>query len=238
MATVGSNRPARLYEETPYTHERGRHDDTDEANARAASTAEAISGTTVEPAELTDAPGGGPSAGLTYLIAYLNEISDGAFTGDVRVAATGALADEGYIDPVTGATEKLGAARLADVDVLFTPTAPSHAAIAEHAERHVGQRYRSRRGRVTLETERDLDGYETSGATAPDGLDVVGVGHIADVAAYLCGAGSSTACAVRDLLAGTVTSDELTQYDRIRLAPAPTSTSDGDDVRPTDGSPR
>ncbi len=224
LATVGSEEHARLFEQTPFTHDRGAHADTIESNRLAAAAAEALTGHDVEHVEFTTAPGGGPSGGLIYLIAYLNLTSDGAFTGDLRVAATGELRAEGYIAPVTAANEKVGAAELAGTDVFFTSAAPSHAAVAEHGGRHTGHRFRSRHGRSPLATERSLDEYETWGATRPDALDIVSVGHVADVAAYLCGAGSGYACAVADQLGTTITSDTLTDYDLIRLATATAST--------------
>ena len=218
MATPGSDAHARLYEQTPFTHDQGPHADTIVSNAAAQETAVAITNIDTDLVEFTTAPGGGPSGGLTYLLAYLNIISDGEFTADFSVATTGELEAEGYIDLVTAVNEKVGAARAAGVDVLFTSTAPSHAKVAEHAERHVGQWFHSRHGRVTLAEERQLGEYQTWGATRPAELDIVVVGHIADVAAYLCGARSQFACLVADRLGGTTTSDTLTSYDLIRLA--------------------
>ena len=223
MATVGSDERARLYEQTPFTHDNGAHADTIESNERAVEAAESITGVEVEQIEFTTAPGGGPSAGLIYLIAYLNVISHGAFTADVNVAATGELDAEGYIGHVRGVDEKLGAAHLAGADVFFAPSAPSHPKLAEHAARRSGYVYRSRYGRATLASERGLDDYETWGADRPKGLDVVEVGHIADVAAYLCGAASEYACSIVDLLGATITSDTLTAYDIVRAAHTPSA---------------
>lgn len=223
MATVGSDQQARLYEQTPFTHDNGAHADTIESNVRAVEAAESITGVEIEQIEFTSAPGGGPSAGLIYLIAYLNVISHGAFTGDIDVAATGQLEAEGYIGHVKAVDEKLGAAHLAGADVFFTASAPSHRKLAEHAARHAGYVYRSRYGRATLVSERGLDDYETWGAGRPEGLDVVKVGHIADVAAYLCGAASEYACSIADLLGATITSDTLTAYDIARAAHTPSA---------------
>jgi hypothetical protein len=221
MATVGSHDRARLYDQTPFTHDQEPRADAAESNRLAAETAAEITGVEVDPVELTNAPRGGTSGGLIYLIAYLNLVSDGAFTAHVRVAATGALDAEGYIVHVRGMDEKLGAARLAGADVLFTPSSPSHPQLAAHAARHAGHTYRTRHGRVSLAEERGLDDYQLWGATQPDGVDVVNVGHIADVAAYLCGAGSVYACSIAGDLGLTITSDELTWYDIARAAHTP-----------------
>ena len=102
-----------------------------------------------------------------------------------------------------------------------TSSSPSHPQLAEHAARHAGHSYRTRHGQVTLAEERGLDDYRAWGAAAPDGVDVVSVGHIADVAAYLCGAGSDFACSIVDELGSTITSDELTWYDVARAADTP-----------------
>lgn len=221
MATVGSREHARLFEQTPFTHNHGQHADTIESNHLAIEAAEAITGNDIEHIEFTTAPGGGPSGGLIYLIAYLNLISHGAFTGQLIVAATGQVEDEGYIGHIKGVDEKLGAADLAEADVFFTASTPSHAKVAEHAERHAGHIYRTRHGQATLASERGLDDYQTWGTTRPDALDVVKVGHVADVAAYLCGATSNYACSIADQLGAITTSDTLTAYDIARAANTP-----------------
>ncbi len=225
IATAGSDERARLFDTTPFTHDREAHADTIESNHLAATTAEAITGTDVELTEFTTAPGGGPSGGLTYLIAYLNIVSGGAFTGDLRVAATGVLAPEGYIAPIRSANEKAGAAQLSGADVFFTSSDPSHAVLAEHGGRHVG-RFHTRYGRATLAVERRLDEYAAWGATAPNTMDVVNVGHIADVAAYFCGAGSDYACSIAARLGTTITPDTQTDYDLIRMADDARTTGD------------
>jgi hypothetical protein len=205
MATAGSDAHARLYDETPYTHDRGVAADTHHSNLIAVETVEAITGRDVDLLELTTAPGGGSSAGIAYAIAYLNIISDGAFTGDVRVAATGRLGREGYVHPITAIDEKTAAAHHAAADVLFTPSTPTTEHLDLYSARHVGELFRVAFTDNPLAEERQLDLYHSWGATQPDGLDVVGVRHIADVAAYLCGAGSSYACTIVDQLDDHVT---------------------------------
>ena len=125
MATAGSDAPARLYDQTPYTHDNGTAADAHESNIAANATVGTITGIDVGLLELTTAPGGGPSGGITYTIAYLNVLSDGAFTGDLRIAATGRIGTHGYFDPINAIDEKTAAAHLADADVLFTPSPPT-----------------------------------------------------------------------------------------------------------------
>lgn len=203
MAVAGSDNDARLYDRTPYTHDNGTAADSHESNLTAVDTVETITDADVELLELTTAPAGGPSAGITYTIAYLNVISDGAFTGELRVAATGRIDKHGYVGPINAIDEKTAAAHLADADVLFTASTPTDGHLGAYAARHVGERTRARNTGAPLSDERQLDNYTTWGATRPDAMDIVHVRHIADVAT--CGTGSSYACHITDLLDHTTT---------------------------------
>jgi hypothetical protein len=127
MGSSGSTANARLYDASPYTHDYGAHPDTITSNHLAAQTVRTITGSDLELLELTGAPGGGPSGGVTRAIAYLNVISDGAFTGDLRVAATGRLGPDGHVSSIDHIDAKTAAAHLADADVLFTPSVPTSA---------------------------------------------------------------------------------------------------------------
>jgi hypothetical protein len=210
LATAGSNAHARLYDQTPYTHDHGTAADTHHSNLIAVETVAAITGHDVDPLELTTAPGGGSSAGITYAIAYLNIISNGAFTGDVRVAATGQLGRKGYVHPITAIDEKTAAAHHAAADVVFTPSTPTTEHLDRYSARHVGELFRAAFTNNTLAEERQLDHYHNWGATRPDGLDVVGVRHIADIAAYLCGTGSNYACTITNHLHNDITGTPTT----------------------------
>ncbi len=205
MATAGSVAPARLYDETPYRHDRGVAPEAQGSNVAAVGLVETITGADVELLELTTAPGGGPSGGIAYTIAYLDVVSDGAFTGDLRVAATGRLGTQGYVDPVNAIDEKTAAAHLAGVDVLFAASTPGDDQVDLYGARSVGERHRARHTGATLADERRLDEYRAWGARRPDAMDIVHVRHVADVAAYLCGAGSDDACHVTGLLERTTT---------------------------------
>ncbi|MGI9645441.1 MAG: hypothetical protein ACR2O6_09050, partial [Ilumatobacteraceae bacterium] len=111
MAREGSAAKARVYDNTPYTVP-GIHPEATESNHAAADTVEQITGHDIASIDFTSAPGGGPSGGVTYTIAYLNIISNGAFTGHLSVAATGALQEDGYIQPIKAIDEKTAAAHL------------------------------------------------------------------------------------------------------------------------------
>ncbi len=63
----------------------------------------------------------GDSAGLAYLLRYLDVLLPGDVTGGTDVAATGVIANGGTIEPIGGLEEKLAAARSAGVRVAFVP---------------------------------------------------------------------------------------------------------------------
>ncbi|MBG7605628.1 MAG: hypothetical protein IZT58_13535 [Actinobacteria bacterium] len=214
MALAGSDTDARLYDHTPYLLDSDQtHPETIESNQQAVRTIEAITDTDLQMVNFTSAPGGGPSAGITYAIAYLNIISDGAFTGDLVVAATGSLEPHGYVHPINAINEKTAAARLAGADVLFTPSFPAAELLAVHGTRIVGELSRARNTGSTLTNERQWDNYHRWGMNRPNNeMDIVGIRHIGDVATYLCGAGSDYACNINLLLENVVTdTSETTQ---------------------------
>ncbi|MGB3733702.1 MAG: S16 family serine protease [Ilumatobacter sp.] len=206
MALAGSDASARVYDQTPYPHGRTRdHPESTESNRNAARFIADITGNDVPMVDFTSAPGGGDSAGITYAIAYFNILSDGAFSGELTVAATGTVDALGYVYPISAIDEKIAAARLADADVLFTPSIPADELVELHGTRVVGDLFRSRNTGSALDEERKLNVYGRWGTDRPDhGMDVVGVRHIGDVAAYLCGAGSDVACDITDRLENLV----------------------------------
>ena len=133
---------------------------------------------------------------------YLDLVSDGRFSDGLRVAATGRVRADGYVEPISAVDEKTAAAAFAGAGVLFTASVPDEATIAVHGSRFVGEMRWSRSPDGTLADERYWDRYHAWGAGRPDGMDIVAVRHIGDVAAYLCGAGSIAACDIVDELAG------------------------------------
>ncbi len=220
MASAGSDAPARFFDQTPYTHSNGTAADTLESNLAAAETVETITGVDVGHVEFTTPPGGGSSTGLIYAIAYLNVVSDGGFTGDLRIAATGRLGPDGYINSVSASNEKTAAAHLADVDVFLSPSSLADDHIRAYGSRSVGELSGARNTGSTLRDERHLDEYRRWGVERPEGMDIVGARHIADVAAYLCGTGSGYACHVLDVLDDTVIGGP-SDTERIRPAVTP-----------------
>ena len=201
IATDGSDEAARVYDRTPFRHDGGAHENTRDSNLAALEFVEDITGEDLEPLDLTSAPGGGGSGGVAYAIGYLDVVSGGRFTAGLRVAATGRIRADGYVEPIAAVDEKTAAAVLADSDVMFTASVPREATIAAHGARFVGEMHWSRSPDATLGEERHWHRYQGWGAGRPEGMDIVAVRHIGDVAAYLCGTGSIHACRLADELA-------------------------------------
>ena len=199
FASDGSDDKARLYDQTPYALVSSQvHPEMQASMENAAEVVGDIVGRDLPSSDFTSAPGGGYSAGVTFATGYLNMMSDGAFTGDLRVAATGSMDEHGYIDWVSAIDEKTAAAHLAGAEVMFTSTKPAFSTLDEYASRFAGDLYGTRRTGAPLAEERGWDHYEALGEQRPaDGMDVIAVAHLGDVAAYLCGAGSAYACTVR-----------------------------------------
>jgi hypothetical protein len=200
MGSSGSTANARLYDESPYTHNYGTHPDTTASNLLAAQTVQTITGSDLELLELTAAPGGGLSGGVTRAIMYLNVLSDGAFTGDLRVAATGRLGPDGHVSSIHHIDAKTAAAHLANADVLFTPSIPTNAIRDTHSARLVGELIRDPNTGATLNDPHRVEMFHQWGASRPDGMDIVDARHLIDVASYLCGTGSTYACHITELL--------------------------------------
>jgi PDZ domain-containing protein len=73
---------------------------------------------------------GGPSAGLAFTLALLDELSPGALTGSVRVAATGTIAEDGSVGAVGAVRQKAVAVARAGAEVFLVPTATDPAELA------------------------------------------------------------------------------------------------------------
>ena len=65
----------------------------------------------------------GPSAGLAYSLALLDELTPGELTGGADVAATGELAADGRVGPIGGVGQKAVAVRRAGATLFLVPTA-------------------------------------------------------------------------------------------------------------------
>ncbi|MGI8776603.1 MAG: YlbL family protein [Acidimicrobiales bacterium] len=63
----------------------------------------------------------GPSAGVAYSLALLDQLTPGELTGGARVAATGELGPDGVVAPIGGVTQKVAAVRRAGATVFLVP---------------------------------------------------------------------------------------------------------------------
>lgn len=68
---------------------------------------------------------GGPSAGLAFTLALLDELTKGELMGSERVAATGTINELGAVGAIGALTQKAVAAREAGVTLFFVPAGQS-----------------------------------------------------------------------------------------------------------------
>lgn len=66
---------------------------------------------------------GGPSAGLAFTLALIDELSPGSLTGGVDVAATGTIAETGAVGAIGALRQKAVAVRDAGAEVFLVPAA-------------------------------------------------------------------------------------------------------------------
>jgi PDZ domain-containing protein len=66
---------------------------------------------------------GGPSAGLAFTLAVIDDLTPGTLTGGRRVAVTGTIAPDGTVGVVGGVEQKAITARHNDVDLMIVPKA-------------------------------------------------------------------------------------------------------------------
>jgi PDZ domain-containing protein len=64
---------------------------------------------------------GGPSAGLAFTLAMIDELSPGALSGPRDVAVTGTIALDGTVGPIGGLTQKVSAVHQNGIDVFLVP---------------------------------------------------------------------------------------------------------------------
>ncbi|MGH1503975.1 MAG: S16 family serine protease [Acidimicrobiales bacterium] len=74
---------------------------------------------------------GGPSAGLAFTLAILDQLTPGELTGGTEVAVTGTIEANGGVGAVGGVTQKAAAVRDADIEVFIVPRALGEATLAE-----------------------------------------------------------------------------------------------------------
>ncbi len=75
---------------------------------------------------------GGPSAGLAFTLAIIDDLTPGDLTGGADVAVTGTISSDGTVGPVGGTGQKAAAVRAQGHDVFLVPTADYEAA-RQHA---------------------------------------------------------------------------------------------------------
>ena len=64
---------------------------------------------------------GGPSAGLAFTLAIIDQLTPGKLTDGKRVAVTGAIANDGTVEPVGGVEQKAITARRNGVQLMMVP---------------------------------------------------------------------------------------------------------------------
>lgn len=83
---------------------------------------------------------GGPSAGLAFTLALIDELSPGDLTGDRNVAVTGTIGLDGTVGPIGGLTQKVNAVLQHDVDVVLVPASQRELREPEDGEPDLRQR--------------------------------------------------------------------------------------------------
>jgi PDZ domain-containing protein len=78
---------------------------------------------------------GGPSAGLAFTLAVLDQLTPGELTGGQRVAVTGTIQVDGSVGAVGGVQQKAAAVRREGIPVFIVPSALGEEEIAEVRER-------------------------------------------------------------------------------------------------------
>jgi PDZ domain-containing protein len=73
---------------------------------------------------------GGPSAGLAFTLALIDELSPGELTGGRSIAITGTVDLSGVVGPIGGLRQKAAAVAQAGVEIFFVPRAQSASDLA------------------------------------------------------------------------------------------------------------
>src|SRR5262249_8021668 len=64
----------------------------------------------------------GPSAGLAFTLAIIDQLTPGSLTGGKNVAVTGAINDDGTVGPVGGVKQKTITARRSGAELMLVPS--------------------------------------------------------------------------------------------------------------------
>jgi len=78
---------------------------------------------------------GGPSAGLAFTLALIDELSPGDLTGAQNVAVTGTIGLDGAVGPIGGLTQKVSAVHQNGVRVFLVPASQSELKNPEKLQR-------------------------------------------------------------------------------------------------------
>lgn len=87
--------------------------------------------------DITTAAIGGPSAGLAFTLAIIDELSPGELLGNTKVAVTGTMSDDGTVGPIGALQQKAVAVKRAGAKVFLVPDGQSDKDIKD-AQRAVG----------------------------------------------------------------------------------------------------
>jgi PDZ domain-containing protein len=77
---------------------------------------------------------GGPSAGLAFSLALIDELTEGELTGDERVAVTGTIDEAGNVGAIGALPQKADAVRRAGATVFIVPASQSEEDLARARE--------------------------------------------------------------------------------------------------------
>lgn len=66
---------------------------------------------------------GGPSAGMVFALAIIDELTGGTLTGGEKIAGTGAIHYDGTVEPIGGVTQKMYAAKRDGAEWFLAPAA-------------------------------------------------------------------------------------------------------------------
>ncbi|WP_418906989.1 PDZ domain-containing protein [Glutamicibacter endophyticus] len=64
---------------------------------------------------------GGPSAGMMFALAIIDQLTEGSLAGDTVVAGTGEISEDGQVGPIGGIAQKMIGAREAGATVFLAP---------------------------------------------------------------------------------------------------------------------
>lgn len=78
---------------------------------------------------------GGPSAGLAFTLAILDQLTEGELTGGIEIAVTGTMSIDGQVGSVGGVPQKAAAVRELGIDVFIVPRALGEDVLAEVEQR-------------------------------------------------------------------------------------------------------